>query len=201
MPSQTLSAPRASSSAGYIVLTGVFALLVLAAIGLIGIFHLSSESAILRQTVMNGVPGEWDKRIALRVGWITTSLVRCGSRFIHMPPEPRAALDAVRGGEVGVYHLREEPQSVDRGRILSQADRAMARRGWTRAVGVVQEHQLVAVYLPKSGISSKRVRACVAVLDGRDLVIVSARGNLEPLMGIVEKHLDHGPGRQLLAWR
>ncbi|MGH7967363.1 MAG: hypothetical protein ACREIC_01410, partial [Limisphaerales bacterium] len=91
--------------------------------------------------------------------------------------------------------------SVARGVILDRADKAMTRRGWVRVVGVIQENQLVAVYLPRNGISSSRMKACVAVLDGRDLVVVSARGNLEPLMDIVEKHLDHDAHGHLLAWR
>lgn len=193
--------PVRAISAGYIVLAGVFIVMGLGAIGLIGVFHLSSDASVLRETVMTTVPGEWDKKVALRVGWLTTGLVRCGSRFFHMPPEPRAAIEAVHGVEVGVYKLREEPRHFERGVILERADKAMTRRGWIRVVGVLQENQLVAVYLPRTGISSSRMRACVAVLDGRDLVVVAARGNLEPLMEIVEKHLDHDAHGRLLAWR
>ena len=193
--------PVRAVSAGYIVLAGVFALLGLGTLGVIGVFHLSSDTSVLRETVMTAVPGEWDKKVALRVGWLTTGLVRCGSRFFHMPPEPRAAIEAVHGAEVGVYKLREEPRSVNRGVVLDRADKVMTRRGWVRVVGVVQENQLVAVYLPGKGLSTNRMKACVAVLDGRDLVVVSARGNLEPLLDIIEKHLDHDQHGRLLAWR
>ncbi len=193
--------PVPKSSAGFYVLGGVLILLGLGVVGVIGVFHLGSEATVLRQTVMNSVPGQWDKKIALRAGWLMTGLVRGGSQFFHMPPEPRAALDAVRGVEVGVYNLRDEPGRLDRGPILEHADKEMAARGWVRVVGVIQENDLVAVYVPRKGISSRHMKCCVAVLNGRDLVVVSARGNLEPLMGIVEKHLAHNSKDHLLAWR
>jgi len=200
-PAPPLRQPLPRSSAGFFVLAGVLVVLGVCLISLVGMFRLSSEATVLRQTVMAGVPGVWDKKVALRVGWFTTGLVRAGSRFFHLPAEPRAALEAVRGVEVGVYNLRAEPESMDRGVILERADKAMSSRGWTRVVGVIQEHDLVAVYIPCKGTSPRRMSCCVAVLNGRDLVVVSAHGNLEPLMAIAEKHLDQASRDHLLAWR
>ena len=188
-------------SAGQVVLAGTLLFLGCCALGIVSMFHLGSEATALRRTVMGSVPGLWDKTIALRVGGVTTALVRGGSRFFHMPAEPRAALDSLRGAEVGVYRLREQPGRVECGPILAQADKAMAARGWARVVGVVQEHQLVAVYMPKKGVSARRMKCCVAVLNERDLVVVSARGNLEPLLAIAQKHLEHTSAGGLLAWR
>jgi len=189
------------SYAGYYVLAAFVVFAGSCALGVVGLFHLSSEATALRETMMNAVPGQWDKKIALRVGVITTALVRGGSRFFHLPPEPRAALDALHGAEVGIYNLREEPGYVERGAILTHADKAMAERGWDRVVGVVEEHELVAVYMPHKGISPRRMKCCVAVFSGKDLVLVSARGNLEPLLAIAEKHFDHDARHHLLAWR
>ncbi len=202
----TLNAPpvipsETKSSAGYLVLAGMLLFFGCCVLGVVGMFHLSSEATVLRETVMSAVPGPWHKTIALRVGWITTGLVRSGSRFFHMPPEPRAALEALHGVEVGVYNLRDEPAYVQRGAILVQADKAMAARGWVRVVGVVEEHDLVTVYMPRKGVSSTRMKVCVAVFSGRDLVVVSARGNLEPLRALVEQHLERDPQGHLVAWR
>jgi hypothetical protein len=133
------------------------------------------------------------------VGGITTALVRGGSRFFHLPPEPRAALDALHGADVGVYNLPEDPGYVERGAILTRADKAMAARGWDRVVGVIQEHDLVAVYLPHKRISLRNVRCCVAVFSGRDLVVVSAKGNIEPLLALVEKRIEPDLKRSLFA--
>ena len=187
--------------AGYVVLAVVLLFLTACAIGVVGIFHLSSESTVLRQSVMGSVAGTWDKKIAIHVGSIVTALVRGGSRFFNLPPEPRAALDAVHACEVGVYNLRDEPGSVERGMILTRADKAMARRGWDRAVGVIQENQLVAVYVPHKKVSLGNLRCCVLVFSGRDLVVVSARGNAEPLLALAEEHMQPELKRKLLALR
>src|SRR5215472_9469929 len=93
-------------NAGYAVLAVILVFLAACAIGVVGVFHLSSESTVLRQSVMGSVAGNWDKKIAIHVGWVVTTLVRGGSRFFNVPPEPRAALDAVHACDVGVYNLR-----------------------------------------------------------------------------------------------
>jgi len=187
--------------AGYVVLAVILLFLTACAIGIVGVFHLSSESTVLRQSVMGSVAGNWDKKIAIHVGWVVTTLVRGGSHFFNLPQEPRAALDAVHACDVGVYNLREEPGSVERGAILTRADKAMARRGWDRVVGVVQENQLVAVYLPHKKLSLKNVRCSVLVFSGRDLVVVSGRGNVEPLLALAQEHMEPELKRSFLALR
>ena len=187
--------------AGYIVLGAIVLFLMMCAIGVVGMFQLGSEATLLRKTLMSSVAGIWDKKIAIRVGGITTALVRGGSRFFNLPPEPRAALDALHGAEVGVYNLREEPGYVERGPILTRADKAMAARGWDRVVGVVQENNLVAIYMPHKKASAGNIRCCLMVFSGRDLVVVSARGNVEPLLALAEKHIEPDLKRSLLAWR
>jgi len=65
--------------------------------------------------------------------------------------------------------------------MLVAADSAMNARGWERVVGVIHGHDLVAVYLPGKDTSASRVKCCVLVFNGKKMVVVSARGNLEPL--------------------
>jgi hypothetical protein len=55
---------------------------------------------------------------------------------------------------------------------------------------VSRENELVAVYVPCSGVSTERMKCCVLVLHGRDLIVAGASGNLEPLLEIAERHLD-----------
>ena len=185
-----LARPSPRFQAGYVVLAVVGLFLMICTIALTGVFRLSSETTALRKTLMSSVAGNWDKTICIRVGGITTALVRGGSRFFNLPPEPRAALDAGHGGEVRVYKLREEPGYIERGTILTHADKVMTARGWDRIVGVVEENNLVAVYMPHKRVSPRNLRVCVAVFSGRDLVIVSARGNVEPLLALAEKRLE-----------
>jgi hypothetical protein len=159
-------------------------------VGVTGYFRLSSETAALRTSVMRAVPGDWNKTIALNVGWFTTGIVRVGSRLFSLPPEPRAALSALHGAEVGVYRLGHAVALSDQGAALKAADQAMTSRGWDRIVGVSQDADLVAVYLPKRKSASSRVKCCVLVFHDRELIVSSIRGNLEPLMELANNHFD-----------
>ena len=192
MPTSQTTAPLASSAvspplrlgvrAGGVVLVLVFCLTLLCAIGIASCFRLSSAPRALRRSVMESVPGQWDKRFAVNVGGFTLGFVRFGSRFFNLPPEPKAALEALRGAEVGVYKLRNPPPALDYSAVFKAADDPMRRRGWERIVGVAQGGQLVAVYMPRGIRTLKRTACCVVVLNQEDLVVVSARGNVEPLL-------------------
>ena len=62
--------------------------------------------------------------------------------------------------------------------------------GLERIVGVAQGRQFVAVYMPRNLRSAKRMECCVAVLNEQDLVVTSARGNLEPLLALATQRLQ-----------
>ena len=165
------------------------------AIGVAGYFRLSSETTALRKSLMSSATGGWDKKFAVHVGSLTLGLVRAGSRLVKLPPEPRAALEALHGAEVGVYRLQPEALPVDHLRSLLAADGAMKARGWERIVGVAREQQLVAVYIPKKGLSPEKMACCLVVLQERELVVASARGNVRPLLEIAAKRLGSADGR------
>jgi len=171
-----------------------------ATIGVISYFRLSSEASILRESVIAG-DGRWNKKIAVNVGFFTTSLARVGSRFFKMPPEPRAALDSIRGAEVGIYKLEESAGWVDPNAILARADKAMSARRWDRVVGVSHEHELVAVSLPHRGLSPEHMRCCVLVLQGNNLVVAGASGNLDPLLELARTKIDLAAVTRNLAMR
>ena len=191
--------PKSGFRAGYAAAAAVILLSVLCVVGVAGVFRLGCETTALRQSLMSSVDGQWKKTIAIHLGWFTTGLVRAGSRFVKLDPEPRAALDAVRGVEVGVYKRQGGPEQEDHGTVLARADRAMNRRGWVRVVGVSRDRELVAVYMPRKGLSLRNTKCSVMVFNGRELVVVGARGNLQPLMAVVEKHLESGLDRHALV--
>ncbi|HWW01142.1 MAG TPA: hypothetical protein VNZ64_15710 [Candidatus Acidoferrum sp.] len=191
--------PGSGFRAGYAVAAAVPLFFVLCVVGVTGYFRLGSETTALRQSLMGSVDGQWKKTIAVHLGWFTTSLVRAGSQLVKLDPEPRAAIEAVRGVEVGVYKLHGDSQREDHGAILARADKAMNRRGWVRVVGVSHDRDLVTVYMPRKGMSMRNLKCCVMVFNGRDLVVASARGNLEPLWAIAEKHLELGLNRHPLV--
>lgn len=66
--------------------------------------------------------------------------------------------------------------------MLAIADSVMTARGWERVVGVMDGKNLVAVYLPGKNISVYHLKCCVMVFDGKEMVLVSAQGNPEPLL-------------------
>ena len=182
----------------HVVVVVLIGLPALCAFGITSYFRLSSETKALRASVMSSAAGRWEKQFAVRVGFFSMSAVRWGSHLFDLPPEARAALDAVRGGEVGIYKLAgNEPAFRDTSAILPAADRAMKVRGWERVVGVVQGDQVVGVYLPHKGFSYQRVGCCVYVLQERELMVVSARGNLDPILKMVRKQMENGPGHQI----
>jgi hypothetical protein len=146
------------------------------------------DSRPLRQTVLQASGVEWTPNIELGVGGGLLGLARAGLSFVDLPSEARAVLGAVRGAEVGVYRLRGG--RPDRAGWLEAADRGMAEKGWERIVGVISGQECVAAYLPRDLREGRDVRLCVMVMEGEQLVLVAARGNLDPLFELARSHAD-----------
>jgi hypothetical protein len=180
---------------GYVVVALIVSLPILCILGITSYFRLSSETAALRDSVVKSGPDHWKKKFAVNVGWFTTGVMRTGLSFVKLDPEARAAAGAVRSFEVGLYNLDQGPSGPDRAAILTRADKAMTARGWERVVGVGHRHELVAVYLTTRNGSPEKMKCCVIVLEGRQLVVASLRGSLEPIVQIARSHgskpLDH----------
>ena len=173
-----------------VALLSIPILILLAVVGVTGYFRLSSDASALRQSFMTETKGSWQKKFAIHVGPLTTGFVRLCSHWVKLPPEPKAALEAIQGAEVGIYKLQGDAMPLDAGAVLVRADKAMSWRGWERAIGVSKEQELVAIYFPRRGFSSEHLKCCLLVCQGRDLVIVSARGNLEPLLETARRKVD-----------
>ena len=183
----------------YFLLLGL-GLLTLAALAMTSYLRLGSDTAALRDAARATSRAEWRKVVALNIGEATFLLARAGLSFAKIPDEPRVALSSIRACEVGVYAACNSG-SADRASMLARADQAMNCRGWERIVGVLDRENLVAVYVPRKMASPKTVRACVLVLDGRQLVVVSAKGNLEPVIQLALKRANFRERIPLLAKR
>lgn len=161
-----------------------------------GYFRLSSELRGLRDGLMaqdGPQSGAWDKKIELRVGWLSCYVMRAGLSLLPLDPDAQRVLRAARGFEVGVYQLRHGAgwrTCAGRTCLLKAADDAMAKRGWDRLVGVSQERKLVVVYVPREQSRLRNVRACVGVINGEQLVLAGVRSDLEPLLELVQNHPD-----------
>src|SRR5690348_3360188 len=145
---------RSGLSAGHIVILAIFLALGLGVVGVTGYFRLGSDAAALRSSVTESVSGQLHKKFAVHVGALSMNLLRFGLRWVHLPPEPRAALNALEGAEVGVYNVQQHASSLDSEKIVTAADKIMTRRGWERAVAVVKNQDLVIVYVPHKPVSA-----------------------------------------------
>ncbi|MBI2926809.1 MAG: hypothetical protein HYY24_14025 [Verrucomicrobia bacterium] len=172
-------------------------LLALAAFGVTGCSNMSRDAEALRDSLMTTAATEWNKEVEIGVGAITLSLARAGLSFVELDADARAALDAVRGAEVGVYHLQRGRQRLDPPALLAAADETMTARGWDRLVIVLGRHGLVAIYVPKEIKSPRHMKVCLAVLNERELVVVSAESNLEPLLEMASRHSERLPHTRL----
>jgi len=157
-------------------------LLVLLAAFVANCFRLGSDARALRNELIKSSGVEWRQQIALNAGYFTLGAVRAGVSCVKLDPGARAAVQSIRSAGMGIYHLASGMPSPNRATMLAAADSAMTARGWERVVGVMDGHDLVAVYLPGENISARRLKCCVMVFDGKEMVLVSARGNLEPLL-------------------
>jgi hypothetical protein len=169
-------------------------ILMLGCYQVVSFFRLGSDTRALKDSCASAMGGDCHKRIVFNAGWLSTSILRAVTHFVNLPADARTALSAVHGAEVGIYRQQGAPPSVCFPAVLQSADKAMLARGWERVVGVVHEHEMVVVYTPGRGLSSRRMKCCVMVLHKDDLIIVGARGNLEPLQSIAQNRIHFRNG-------
>jgi hypothetical protein len=178
--------PKARFPFGWLVCGMLLLIVLLCGYGIVSFFQLGAEASVLQASLKQSAGGEWHKQIAINAGWFTTGLLRAATRFVHLPPEARTVLGAIHGAEVGIYRQKGVHLPLDFGAALEAADKGMRGKGWERVVGVVQplERQLVAVYLPRKGLSPRRMKCCVMVVQREDLIIAGARGDLASLLSL-----------------
>lgn len=152
------------------------------AMGVVRAFGLGSDSAALRDGLIKSRAASWSRQVEVGVGTLPVALARTALGFAPLEPEIRSALKAFHGGEVGVYQRQDTNGRLNQSKLLEAADATMIRRGWDRAVGVRNPGELVAVYVPRDVKSPRNLRVCVVVANQEQLIIVSARSNLEPIL-------------------
>ncbi len=167
-----------------------FVLLVIAAISFL---TLDSDAAMLRKHVMAATDAGWHTRVQMSVGGITLGALRQGLHFVHAKniEEARLALRAVRHASVGVYERTSGPADWSHLQLFADTDQAMGRRGWTRLVGVADNKDTVLIYVPQDMATDGPVDMCMAVVNGRELVVVSTSVDASVLGELVKQHIDH----------
>ncbi len=150
--------------------------------GVVSCFQPSSDTKALRNGLMKASGVEWRRTIGLNLGNVTLGVARAGLSFASLDSEVRAAVQAVRGVEVGIYELAPGSTPPDRATMLTVADKVLNARGWARLVGVLDGDELVGVYVPGNAVSARQVKCCVLVFDGRQMILAAGSANVEPLM-------------------
>jgi len=183
------------------IFLGSFVLAVAAPVVIaMAVLHISGDTRALRNAAIHGDGAQWNKQIELNVGALPFWLARCVLPFTHAPAEAEQALSAIRSAEVSIHELRES--HPDRARILREADESMRKRGWDRVVGVLERDTAVAIYVIPEGGRGADVKVSVLVLEGKQMVAVTGRARLQPVMelamskaeeGFLAKHRRHEP--------
>jgi hypothetical protein len=169
---------------GYVLLAGVILLPLVAVIGATSYIRLGPDATALRNSVIKITPAK--ARVVVNVGLSTTGVARLVAGFFPIPSEAQMAMKSIRAAEVGVYRLEQRMEDLDRARVLSTTEGVMCKRGWDRIVGVSHDQELVAVFMPKKACATN-MRCCVLVISDEDLVVVSARGNIEEVLKLARE--------------
>ena len=160
--------------------------------------RVGPDAAALRNACLRGHSGQFQKQMELSLGGVHCGLIRFGLGFAPLPDEARAAVASLKAAEVAVYELHGQDHGAIRTERFVAADEVMSKRGWERLVGVVDRDQLVMIFVPREVRSEGDLRFCLAVQDLSQLVVVSARTDLEPLLELSAQRL-HTWGREPLA--
>lgn len=174
--------PRRRLCRGLIL--GAVAFLLLAAGGAYQLLTLSGGASALRRELMQEA-GNSITQVQLSLDGPVLSLLRFGLSFADLPADARDALKAVRRVSVGVYSTKDP---APRAALFERADAAMARRGYTRLVGVVDGADTVLVYAPADA-GEDEIEVCVAVCEPSQIVIASARVDAAPLATLAQRYI------------
>jgi hypothetical protein len=150
---------------------------------------LDHDARVLRREVMASSDGHWHTKVQVSVGRLTLDAMRCVLLFVHHKDiaDARLALSSVKGASVGVYELTSAGTDWSREQLFVHADEAMQRRGWTRLVGVADDKTTVLIYTSDEPGGGDTADVCLAVVDGRELVVVSTTVNAAGLAELVER--------------
>jgi hypothetical protein len=195
-PTPATPTPARRSYARWIIagLVLLIAPIFLVAAGVLSLLTLDRDAALLRREVMTATGSDWHTKVQMNLGWGTLGTVRTILRFVEHKDiaDARLALKAVRSASVGVYERTSYDDDADMSQMLVHTDKMMEKRGWSRLVGVVDGRQTVLIYTSDVAMSGDRIDLCLAVVDGRELVVVSTRVDAGTLGELVERHAPGG---------
>lgn len=172
---------------GACICVAPFALLAMAAVSYL---TLDSDVRTLRRHVMAATDADWCTRAQVSVGRFTLGAIGQGLRFVDHKdmPDARLAIRAVKHASVGVYERTSGDANWSREDLFVKTDRAMRQRGWSRLVGVADRKETVLVYVADDFDENEPVELCIAVVSGREMVVVSTSIDARAVGELVAKH-------------
>ena len=151
---------------------------------------LGRDATVLRRHVMDATDAHWSTKVQLSIGPVTLATLRQGLRLVHADgiADARQALGAVHSASVGVYQRTSGGAKWSREELFTETDKAMRARGWVRLVGVADQKETVLIYVPEDMDTGDQVDVCLAVVNGKELVVVSTSVDADKLATFVEEH-------------
>ena len=192
--------PQSHSSVGSTLARMAFVFSVLLLSLLIGVFVAGAtvlrafkpptDRSGLRSELLTCLEGSRVSSIEVAIpSWVAT-LGRVGVSLAAIDPDIKAAIQPVKGGQVGVYEFEECPSRKNMMTLLEVADRELEGEGWLRMVTVLEDSKLVVVYgLDSSPRSGQEIEAFVIVVDQHKVVIACATGYTDPLIQLASSAL------------
>lgn len=152
---------------------------------------LDRDVRVLREHVMAATDARWSTKVQMSVGRITLGAIGQGLRFVNQPniDDARLALRAVKHASVGVYERTSAGSKASREQLFANTDRAMQKRGWVRLVGVADNKESVLVYVREEPDEDDPIDICVAVVNGKEMVVASTTIDAGVLGELVAKHI------------
>lgn len=151
---------------------------------------LDRDVRLLRQHVMAATDANWSTKVQVSLGGGTLGVIHQGLRFVHHEgiDDARLVLRAVKHVSVGVYERTSGGANCSREQLFGATDRAMQKRGWTRLVGVADQKESVLVYVQDDLDEDEPITICLAVVNGKGMVVASATIDAAALGELVAKH-------------
>lgn len=172
---------------------------VLLAVAVVSYVTLDRDVRVLRNHVMEATDARWDTKVQMSVGRMTLGAVGQGLRFVDHKDmdDARLALRSVKHASVGVYERRSGGKDWSREQLFVETDRAMQKRGWTRMVGVAEKKETVLVYVQEDLDEDDPFEICIAVVNGKEMVVCSTTVDAEALGDLIAKHTGDDVKRHL----
>jgi hypothetical protein len=167
------------------ILAVLLLLLALFGLAVADCFRMDADGQALRDALKRGSGASSSRVFQGAVGPVLLAASRLGLRFADdVPAEAHRGVSALRGARVSVDHLENRIPPQRQAEMIREADRVMNDLGWERLVCVRESDTLVVVYLDATQQRGTTVQTRLAVLDSDQLVIVSARIRLQPLLDL-----------------